>query len=385
MLVMAMLFYGIGVGTLAPMNALYLQHDVGLAKEEIAAIFAVSLLLNMMLTIGVGWMSDRFARKKPVPVMASIVCAFGLFVYMNATGFMTALAGMALATAPSGMIMGHLFAMARKHFTRFAAGIVEISLLWLRATYSIGFFTGLLLGANLYLLASYQGVLWGNLLGYALLFFMLFIYREVTVSGAGTGDVAGEPVSIAMLAAILLLSCADAIRGLYLPLVVQQLFGKPELMSYLWSTQAVFELFFMTVTGYWAAKYGSKRIIFISSLFALATYLVYLSGANLLLFFLVQPVYSFFVSVLYGVAMGYVQRMFIHRTGFGSSLYVFISQTASLTGYLLPLLIRGISPHIFVIPVCLIVLAAGLIGTEYFRGQGNIRRNRKATNSIAKP
>ena len=209
--------------------------------------------------------------------------------------------------------------------------------------------------------------------------------REVTASEAETSKIAGEPVSVAMLAALLLLSCADAIRGLYLPLVVQQLFGKPELMSYLWSTQAVFELVFMTLTGYWAAKYGSKRIIFISSLFALATYLVYLSGADLWFFFLVQPVYSFFVSVLYGVAMGYVQRMFIHRTGFGSSLYVFISQTASLTGYLLPLLIRGISPHIFMIPVCLIVISAGLMGMEYFRGHRNIRRTREAMNPIAKP
>ncbi|UUZ79712.1 hypothetical protein LJK88_32145 [Paenibacillus sp. P26] len=45
-----------------------------------------------------------------------------------------------------------------------------------------------------------------------------------------------------MLIALLLLSCADAIRGLYLPLVVSELFGRPQLMSYLWSIQAVFEL-----------------------------------------------------------------------------------------------------------------------------------------------
>lgn len=37
----------------------------------------------------------------------------------------------------------------------------------------------------------------------------------------------GEPFSLIMLFAILLLSCADAIRGLYLPLVVHELFGDP--------------------------------------------------------------------------------------------------------------------------------------------------------------
>jgi SET family sugar efflux transporter-like MFS transporter len=269
---------------------------------------------------------------------------------------------MALATAPSGMIMGQLFAMARNHFTRLAPDVVEIAQIWLRATYSVGFFTGLLLGANLYLAATFQGVLWGNLAGYAALFLLLLFYREITASPltakqSGTG----EPFSLIMLFAILLLSCADAIRGLYLPLVVHELFGDPRLMSYIWSTQAVFELLFMTMAGYWAAKYGSKRILLLGSTFALMTYLTYSISGSLPVFFLVQPLYSFFVSVLYGVGMGYVQRMFIHRAGFGASLYVFISQTASLIGYFLPLLIEGVSPAIFWIPSLLIAASMGLM------------------------
>jgi len=369
LLVLILFLYGIGTGILAPMNAIYLQDSVGLGKVQIASIFAISLLLNMTLTISVGFFSDRIHRKKWIPLTAAFICMIGIIIYMSADSYVHALVGMTLAVAPSGMIMGQLFAMSRNHFHRLAADVVEISQIWLRATYSVGFFTGLLLGANLFLIGHFTAVLWGNLAGYASLFVLLIAYKEIT-GGASTSNTGkGEALSVVMLIALLLLSCADAIRGLYLPLVVNVRFGDPKLMSYIWSAQAVFELVFMTMAGYWAAKYGSKRIILLGSLFALITYVTYATVNSLVVFFLVQPLYSLFVSILYGVGMGYVQRMFIHRTGFGASLYVFISQTASLIGYFLPLLIEGITPTIFLIPSVLIVVSIGIMGTVIYREQ----------------
>lgn len=372
-LLSAMLLYGVGTGILAPMNAIYLQVSIGLTKGEIASIFAISLVLNMILTISVGLVSDKMHSKKTLPLGASILCIIGLLIYMNAMEYTSALIGMCIATAPSGLIMGQLFAMARNHFTKLAGEIVEMAQLWLRAGFSIGFFTGLLIGANIFLIATFKGVLWGNLIGYVCLFILLLMYKEVKIPSAASLTRRGEPFSLLMLIALLTLSCSDAIRGLYLPLVVNELFGKPQLMSYLWSTQAVFELIFMTLSGYWAAKYGSKKIIMLGGFFGLASYLVYASNPSLIMFFIVQPMYSFYVSVLYGVAMGYVQRMFINRTGFGSSLYVFISQTASLIGYFLPLFIDGITPHIFIIPSLLVVLALGIIGSVLYTDQRSIK------------
>jgi SET family sugar efflux transporter-like MFS transporter len=361
-LLLAIFLYGIGTGILAPMNAIYLRDSIGLMKGEIASIFAVSLFLNMCITLMVGILSDRMKSKKRLPLIAAVLCIIGLLIYMRADAYVPALIGMAIATAPSGLIMGQLFAMARNHFTAHAPDIVEMAQIWLRAGFSVGFFTGLLVGANVFLLASFQGVLWGNVIGYVCLFTLLLFYREVKIKQTDSRPGQGEPLSLLMLVALLLLSTSDAIRGLYFPLVVYELFGKPQLISYLWSAQAVFELFFMTMAGYWAAKYGSKRIIFLGGLLALFTYMTYSFNSSIIVFFLVQPVYSFFVSILYGVAMGYVQRMFVHRTGFGSSLYVVISQTASLIGYFLPLMVTGITPAIFIIPSVLVLISLLIIG-----------------------
>ncbi|MGO4346083.1 MFS transporter [Paenibacillus sp. MCAF9] len=359
--------YGIGMGILAPMNAIYLSESIGLSKNEVVSIFVVSLLLNMGTTITVGLLSDKLRSRKRLVIAAALLCLVGLIIYMNAEGYVQALIGMCVVSAPSGLIMGQLFAISRNHFARLAGDIVEMAQIWLRAGYSVGFFCGLLAGANLYLIATFQGVLWGNFAGYAMLVILLLFYREHSEEKKQANMGASEPFSLIMLIALLLLACADAIRGLYLPLVVKTLFGKPEYMSYIWSSQAVFELLFMTIAGYWAAKYGSKIIILIGSFGALITYTIYALHSPLIVFFLIQPIYSFFVSILYGVAMGYVQRMFAGRTGFGASLYVFISLTASLIGYLLPLFIEGYDPSIFVIPIALVSISITIMSIVLIR------------------
>jgi SET family sugar efflux transporter-like MFS transporter len=361
-LFLTLYFYGIGMGILAPMNSIYLRDSIGLSKGQIVSVFAISLFLNMITTMVVGIVSDRMKRKKNLAMLASALCMCGLMIYIQADNYMSALIGMCIIAAPSGLIMGQLFAMSRKHFQHHAGEIVEMAQIWLRTGFSVGFFTGLLIGANLYLAATFKGVLWGNLSGYVILFFMLFFYKEAggeTVIKADAKN--SEPFSLTMLVALLMLACADAIRGLYLPLVVNELFGIPQLMSYIWSIQAIFELLFMTVAGYWAARFGSKRIILIGGIGAFFTFAIYASSPALPMFFLVQPLYSFFVSILYAIAMGYVQRMFISRSGFGSSLYVLISLTASLFGYMLPLLIEGYSPLIFIIPAILVIVSLLLI------------------------
>lgn len=56
--------YGIGMGILAPMNAIYLSESIGLSKNEVVSIFVVSLLLNMGTTITVGLLSDKLRSEK---------------------------------------------------------------------------------------------------------------------------------------------------------------------------------------------------------------------------------------------------------------------------------------------------------------------------------
>lgn len=360
-LILGLFLYGIGTGILAPMNAVYMSEGIGLTKIQIATIFSSSVLLNMFITISVGFISDKMEHKKSLPIGALILCMIGLMIYMRAGSFGTALIGMILAVAPSGLIMGQLFAMARNHFMRLAPNIFEIAQIWLRAMYSVGFFAGLLVGANLYIIASFEGILIGNFIGYLFLFLLLIFYREYDPIEVESNQSKKETFSLVMLFVLLLLACSDALRGLYLPLVIVDIFARPELMSYLWSVQAVFELFFMTFAGYWAMKFGSKRVILLSGFCALLTYGIYSMGPPLYIFFLVQPLYSFFVSVLYGVAIGFVQRMFHTKIGFGSSIYVFLLEFAKLIGYILPFIIEGYQAKIFIIPAVLVSTAIMLM------------------------
>lgn len=372
-LIAGLFLYGIGTGILAPMNALYLDIAIGLSKVQIASIFSVSVLLNIVITLTVGYISDQLTKKKRLPLFAIILCTFGILIYMHATTYFTALIGMVIAVAPSGLIMGQLFAMARKHYLKVVPEMFEIAQVWLRAMYSVGFFTGLLLGANLYVITGFQGILWSNLLCYVLLFILLLLYREYPSIDEKQTASRINTFSWMMLLVLLLLACADALRGLYLPLVIVELFQKPQLMSYLWSVQAVFELFFMTLAGYIAMKFGTERVIATGAICAIFTYGIYSLSPPLYVFFIVQPLYSFFVSVLYGVGIGYVQGMFQSKVGFGSSVYVFLLEFAKLIGYILPFLMTGYNPKIFTIPFLLVLFAFILVIVFMFSQRKRLR------------
>src|SRR5690625_3271434 len=70
---------------------------------------------------------------------------------------------------------------------------------------------------------------------------------------------------------------------------------------------------------------------------------------------------GFFVSVFFGVVICFVLRMFHKKIGFGSSLYVFLFEFAKLVGYILPFIITGYQPSIFLLPAALVVASIVLM------------------------
>lgn len=364
-LLAAMLVYGCGTGILNPMNAIYLKDGVHLEKFQISLVVAIALIVNVVITFFSGLWSDNLAHRKILPVVASAVSVFGLIGYDHASGFASAVTFYILSTAPSGAIIGQLYAMARSHLAVEAPDILDIGIVWLRTLLSVGFFIGLYLGTALYTWVTFHGVILGNLVCYATMFFLFLFYRERRGAVAAK-RLPQEGVQWVVLIAILLLLCADAIRGLYLPLMVDALFKNPAFVARLWSVQVVFEFIWMTVAGMAARRFGDLRVVCVGAMCALATYCVYAFHPSLPWLFAVQPIYSFFVSVIMVVAMGTIQRMFLSRAGFGSSLYFVLSQSAALIGYLVPNLISGFSPHIFYIPAMLMVVSVALcIGQIY--------------------
>ena len=360
-LLLAMLAYGCGIGVLQPMNAIYLRDGIHLSKLEISAVVSIATVVNMGVTFFSGLWSDRIRRRKRLPLIASLCCAGGLIGYYHAAGFPAALGFYILSTTPAGIIAGQLYAMARSHFTQDAPDIVELGIVWLRTVMSAGFFFGLLLGAELFTLISFHGVILGNLVCYLLLFAVFLGYREREGTGVVAPRPAGMPIQWLVLFAILLILCCDSIRGLYFPLMVNALFKNPTLVSHLWSVQVIFEFIWMTLGGVAAERYGALRVVRWSGLAALFVYFVYALHPALPWLFAVQPVYSFFVSVESTVVMGVVQRMFLHRTGFGSSLFFVLNQSAALVGFMVPNLIPGFSPHIFYLPAALMTVSLVLV------------------------
>lgn len=368
----AMLVYGCGTGILGPMNAIYLKNGLHLSKLEISLLVSITLVINMSVTFFSGLLSDHMKNRKYLPIIASAISICGLFGYDHANSFITALIFYALSTTPSGAMVGQLYAMARSHFAEEAPDIVEIGIVWLRTLMSIGFFIGLLLGAQLYTLVTFHGVIIGNLICYAIILILFVFYRERHAVATLIRQ-EGTSIEWVTLVAVLMILCCDQVRGLYFPLMVDTIYKNPTVVSHLWSVQVIFEFVWMTLAGVAAQRYGGLRVTIFAGFAALFVYCVYAMHPALPWLYAAQPIYSFFVSVINTVTMGIIQRMFLHRAGFGSSLYFVLSQGASLIGYMIPNVVSGFSPHIFYLPAMLMVVAVGLLfGQQYFAAKARV-------------
>src|SRR5699024_3224223 len=93
-LLLGLFLYGIGIGILAPMNAIYMSVVIRLSKVQIASIFSISVILNIIITLSVSTNSDKMERKKPLPLVALVLCMIGLLIYMQADTYSLALIGM---------------------------------------------------------------------------------------------------------------------------------------------------------------------------------------------------------------------------------------------------------------------------------------------------
>ncbi len=84
-LLLSMFLYGIAQAMISPMNAIYLQDSIHLTKFQISLIFSITLLANMGLTAGLGYLSDHIRKKKWLAATAAAIAVIGFFCYGKIT------------------------------------------------------------------------------------------------------------------------------------------------------------------------------------------------------------------------------------------------------------------------------------------------------------
>ncbi len=374
---LSILLQGSLMALLTPLIPIMISEKVGLNKSEVMIFFLTNTLIGIVVTLGSGWLSDGTIARYKLVIAGGISATLGFIGLSQATlPAHVWLSGIAIA--PIGIMFPQLFAVAK-------AGIVAgwereaqvMGITALRTLFSLGFVFGTAVASILarldirmvFLLIAGATVLVTS--GAALLLYRIeaHIKREAVSPRKSdqpsiTGTTAYQLPLWALimpLLALMVLRGADSTRGVYLSLVMFQLFKDASIAPLMFGITAAIELVTMSMMGYLSSKIGEKATISIGALVGALYYAIMSFSQSLPLLYFAHILYAVFIAALLGVAMAYVQGLMANRAGLGGSLYMAVFYIGNLIGIFLPLLVHDYDQTIFIAPIILCVAGAAIL------------------------
>jgi SET family sugar efflux transporter-like MFS transporter len=361
-----------------PLLPIVITNKIGLDKLQVTLFFLINTLVGIVIMLGTGYLSDREGARYKIVLASGLVAALGYLGIATATLPIHAYVAGAAAVAFL-VLFPQLFAVVK-------VGIVAdweresqvMGITALRTLFSFGFILGTALSSWLAGAVEIQSVFFGI----AAAIIALTIYTAVllyrieqhivrrTAHSAETAAVlSSQPSTIVLpgyalvvpLLALVVLRGADSTRGVYLPLVLFDLFHDASIAPLMFGITAAAELVTMGLMGYLSSKIGEKSTISIGAVFGALYYIILSSTQSLPLLYVAHVLYAVFIAALLGVAMAYVQNLLSHRVGMGGSLYMAVMNVGTLVGIFSPLLATGYDQRVFIIPAVLCFAGAALL------------------------
>jgi SET family sugar efflux transporter-like MFS transporter len=363
---------GIVLAIGSPLLPIVLSNRIGMDKGNITIFYLLNTIVGIVVLLVSGYLSDGVVARYKLVIVAGIVGATGYIGLALATQPIVAFIAGPLTVAIS-IFFSQLFAVAK-------AGVVDewsrddqvMGIAALRTLFSLGFIIGTALASVFaQIIPDIQLVFFliGGAMYVLTILIAVVIYRveihiresvlQHGVRDMGTPHTPETGVALPLYAlvipllALTLLRGADSTRGVYLSLVMFQLFHDASIAPLLFGITAAAELITMSLLSQLSSRIGEKNAIAVGAVVGALYFVVMTFSQSLPVFYAIHVVYGIFNAALLGVAMAYVQGLLARRAGLGGSLYLAVMNVGSLLGILSPLLIQGYSQMIFVIPAIL--------------------------------
>ncbi|MEP6988071.1 MAG: MFS transporter, partial [Chloroflexota bacterium] len=306
------------IGILAPLIPILIVEKIGLDKSGVMIFFLLNTLVGIAVTLGTGWLSDGTIARYKLVLVCGLVATLGFAGLSQATSPVQAwLSGIAIACM--GVGFPQVFAVAK---TGIVAGWEHeaqvMGITALRTLYSLGFIIGTAL-TSLLISADIRTVfvLIAVVAAVVMVTTTLLLYRiethilreavrinesDAAASSATTGYALPMWALIVPLLALTIMRGADSTRGVYLPLVMFQMFKDASIAPLMFGITATAELIVMGMMGYLSSKIGEKTTISIGALVGGLYYAIMSFSQSLPLLYFAHVLYAVFVAALLGVA-----------------------------------------------------------------------------------
>lgn len=348
-------------GCLSVALPIYLTQNVGLSKVETAAFFSVSAIAAMVVNLVVVPAVRRSGYPRWMIVGTCLLAAAGLL-------------GLTVADHPTALVyvsgiaivcMTMVFPLYIGMVTRVAGGDASV-VARIRQIYIVAFMCGL----GLFSLASFLGLQVPFVAAVVAVLAALSALPRAQREGRRAGNATSMLTStvsrkgrlrIGLLTiavvGVLLMKAADALRGIYLPVVALGSGVAQPLVSVLFLITTVIELMVLRPLARAGNRIGSElALVGVAGAGAISFVVPGIIDGGIALF-TSQVVYAIFAAGFQLLGMVQLGRLLPSGTEGGAALYTATIQIGAVVGAVAPLLAPGYSSAIFLIAAALCVTA----------------------------
>ena len=334
---------GVTFAATMPYGAIVGIETLGMANEHYAAMVSVSSIVGALVTMLIGYVSDRLPDRRILVLTAAVAGALGMgLIYFGRTQLTFIIA--ITVIWPFGFAMfSQNFAYVRVYYNERAPDRAHFMITVLRTVFSVAWVIVPPLAG--YIAAQYSvfDVFLVSALAYVAcgLIFAVMMTDETTRIAAkpivknGTDGRRGllpTPI-VAGLMGILIINVAMRLVGLAMPLnIVTRLGGSVGDVGIYAGIAAALEIPFMLMWGY-LGRWLTREAIIIGNGLLLGVYILLVSQARTVMeVFWLQAINGIAAAALLSVTISYMQDAIKGRVGLSTSLMDVVGISASLGG-----------------------------------------------------
>lgn len=386
MLGASVFFSGVTFAATMPYGAIVGIETLGMANEHYAALVSISSIVGALVTMLIGYASDRLPDRRVLVLIAAVAGATGMaLIYFGRTqiAFIIAIT----VIWPFGFAMfSQNFAYVRVYYNERAPDRAQFMITVLRTVFAVAWVIVPPMAG--YIAAHYSvfDVFLVSALAYlgcGLIFAAMMTDRTTRIAAkpipkreAGAAKSLLPLPIMAGLAGILIITIAMRLVGLAMPLtIVTRLGGSVGDVGVYAGLAAAVEIPFMLMWGY-LGRWLTREAIIIGNGLLLGVYIFLVSQAQSVAdVFWLQAINGVAASALLSVTISYMQDAIKGRVGLSTSLMDVVGIGATLAGAaLFGLLSAGGDYQLVLVVASAIAISGGLVMLA-----GNLGHLRRAT------
>jgi SET family sugar efflux transporter-like MFS transporter len=376
---------GVTFAATMPYGAIVGIETLGLSNEHYAALVSISSVVGALVTMLIGYASDRLPDRRILVLIAAVAGAAGMGMIFFGRSQMAFIIAITVIWPFGFAMFSQNFAYVRVYYNERAPERAHFMITALRTVFSVAWVIVPPLAGYVASQYSVFDVFLASALAYlacGVIFAIMMTDPTTRIAAApiakpeGTGRRGLLPTPImAGLVGILIINVAMRLVGLSMPLsIVTRLGGNVGDVGIYAGIAAALEIPFMLMWGY-LGRWLTREAIIIGNGLLLGVYILLVSQARSVMdVFLLQAINGVAAAALLSVTISYMQDAIKGRVGLSTSLMDVVGISATLGGAaVFGVLSAGGDYQLVLLAASGIAIAGGLVMLA-----GNIRQLRLA-------